>query len=204
MALALVLALMLLIAALAGMAKRGMAVAQNEVSSRFGDMLAKSGLKDTIRHVSLTTRTGIAIDASQQKLVLMTPEAGCSVFAFSDIVAVDACRDGRSVTRTNRGSQALGAVVGAVLLGPLGLAIGALTGSRRRVEKVRRLSLKITTNDIQNPVREVVFLQEPLGASEAAARPALAEFEQWHGRLRVVLQGRPAPVPEAARGEAQS
>jgi hypothetical protein len=59
--------------------------------------------------------------------------------------------------KTNRGGQAVGAAVGAALLGPAGLLLGGLTGSKQNIEQVDKLSLKIYTNDLINPVHEIVF-----------------------------------------------
>ncbi len=50
--------------------------------------------------------------------------------AWSDLNSVEIEKNGQSVQQTNRGSQVMGAAVGAVLLGPLGLLVGGVTGSK--------------------------------------------------------------------------
>ena len=74
-------------------------------------------------------------------------------------MAVEVCKNGTSLIKTNRGSQVAGAAIGAILLGPMGLLVGAVTGSKRKSEKINRLSLKIYVSDVLNPVREIVFYE---------------------------------------------
>ncbi len=80
-------------------------------------------------------------------------------FPFSAIVKVDILRDGTQVASTNRGSQALGAAVGAVAFGGVGAVIGALSGSSTSSSGTKKLSLQITVNDSNKPIHEVTFYE---------------------------------------------
>lgn len=136
--------------------------------------------------------SALAIDSARGKIAIIEVNFGqrnLSVFGYSDIVAVEVCRDGRSITKTNRGSQIAGAAVGAVLLGPVGLLIGGLTGSKRVDEKISTLSLKIYTNDIENPVREVtIFSQIPAMKADYVKKVHGPKAEEWYGRLRAIVE----------------
>lgn len=135
--------------------------------------------------------SALAIDANRKKVAIVDMGLGVrnvGVFEFSDIVAVEVCRDGKSVIKTNRGSQVAGAAVGAILLGPFGLLLGGLTGSKRTEEKISRLSLKIYTNDLGRPVREVaIFSQIPAMKAEVVNKIYGPKADEWYGRLRVIV-----------------
>jgi hypothetical protein len=127
---------------------------------------------------------GLAVDVERNKLALIEKRGSCSVLEFQKILAVEVCKNGTSLIKTNRGSQVAGAAIGAVLLGPMGLLVGAVTGSKRKSEKINRLSLKIYVSDVLDPVREI-YKGYPIEAeSLISISPAL---EEWHDRLRVIV-----------------
>lgn len=134
---------------------------------------------------------GLAIDPAGNRFAVSYGAQNTNVFDFADLVAVEVLRNGSSVHKTNRGSQVAGAAVGAVLLGPVGLLLGGLTGSKRAIEKVDRLSLKIFTNDLMQPVHEVVFFDmKGTKPDSAPVKEASLELDAWHGRLQTILHMR--------------
>ncbi|MFK4823745.1 hypothetical protein ACI0FM_02940 [Paenochrobactrum sp. BZR 588] len=144
---------------------------------------------------------GVAIDPANNKFAI-TSRANTRVFSFTDLVAVEVLKNGSSLTKTNRGSQVAGAAVGAVLLGPLGLLLGGVTGSKRNIEKVDRLSLKIFTNDLVTPVHEVVFFGGPQSKPDSLlVKQGAQQLDEWHGRFQTILHMRTnttnnaAPIP---------
>lgn len=103
--------------------------------------------------------------------------------SWSDISAVEVEKNGQSITQTNRGSQVMGAAVGAVLLGPLGLLMGGMSGSKRQKERVNELSLKILIDDRSAPVHRITFFRMKGNGTDAQNRllkgPA-GEMEHFH------------------------
>jgi hypothetical protein len=103
--------------------------------------------------------------------------------SWSDISAVEVEKNGQSITQTNRGSQMMGAAVGAVLLGPLGLLMGGMSGSKRQKERVNELSLKILIDDRTAPVHRITFFKMKGNGTDAQNRllkgPA-KEMEHFH------------------------
>src|SRR5690625_1057278 len=78
--------------------------------------------------------------------------------SFNDIVEVEVVVDEHSISKTSRGSQIGGMAVGGLLLGGLGAIIGGLSGSRKKVIKIQRMSLKLVVNSYKNPIIRIDFL----------------------------------------------
>ena len=106
--------------------------------------------------------------------------------SWGDIAAVEIEKNGQSIVQTNRGAQVMGAAVGAVLLGPVGLLVGSLSGSKRQRERVNELSLKILVDYRQAPVHRITFFRmngngaDPKGVS--LKKPA-AQLEHFHALI---------------------
>jgi len=151
----------------------------------------------------------LLLDPHSHQFVLAKPREAPRLYSFDQLVAVDVERNGSSLQKTNRGSQMMGAAVGGVLLGPVGLLLGGLTGTKREEVRVKRLSLKLFTNDLQKPVSEVVFFNHPQGVKpdSLVVKTAAQQLDEWHGRFRTILRGNesgPSPQPSSppTHGEA--
>ena len=132
---------------------------------------------------------GLAIDPNSKQFALLPKKQPPKLYAFSDLVAVEVQKNGQSLETTNRGSQIAGAAVGAVLLGPLGLLVGGLSGSKKKVETVRELSLKLYLTDLRHPVTELVFFKSSSNhkPTDFAVTEAAKRLDEWYGRLRTIV-----------------
>lgn len=146
---------------------------------------------------------GLAIDAAGNSFAVNRPNQPADVFSFDQLVAVHIERDGETVHTTDRGSQAVGAAVGAALFGGAGFLVGGLTGSSKSSFKVRRLALKIYTNDLRSPLSEVVFFDsaKPVGSDDIYMKSRAIQLEEWYARFQAVLhsrQARPLPLQDVS------
>lgn len=94
------------------------------------------------------------------------------------------------ISRRGGGRRRLaGAAVGAMLLGPLGLLVGGLSGSKKKVETVRELSLKLYLADLQRPVVKLVFFKSSSNhkPTDFAMTEAAKRLDNWYGRLRTII-----------------
>ena len=159
-------------------------------------------------------KPSISIDPTSSRLAITLPGQQPKLFHFNQIISAEVEKNGRSLTKTNRGSQAAGAAVGAVLLGPAGLLLGGLTGSKRTEELIKQVSLKIYTNDLISPVTTINFLDSWTGfkADSLIVKQAAQSADEWYGRLRAILQRQqmfssvetahvPPPVPVSTVAE---
>lgn len=150
----------------------------------------------------------LAMDTETSRLAFAEAGQPLRLFRFDELVAVEVVRDGMTIEKTNRGSQAVGAAVGGALLGPAGFLLGGLTGSKRHEGSLSRLVLKITVNDLQRPIIDMVFLDTkaklkmPLAKGMKPIKTSAEErISEWYGRLRIVLHGQqssPAVPPSDA------
>lgn len=149
---------------------------------------------------AITDSTGwnkpsISIDPTSEQFAITTPNQPAKVYRFDQLVAAEVVRDGNSITKTNRGGQVAGAAVGAALLGPAGLLLGGLTGSKRQEEKIKRLALRIYTNDLITPFVEVPFLDVwgGINANSIVVKGAARRADEWYGRFQAILSRRTMP-----------
>jgi hypothetical protein len=152
----------------------------------------------SIAYKGASCKNAVAIDIEREKIVtILNPlkirslETKPSVISFTDLLSVEVFRDDASVTKTNRGSQLAGAAVGGVLLGPAGLLLGGLSGSKRNEAKVKTLSLKLYTNDIVRPVQEIFFFDGgSVGIDASQLSSQLNDLDQWYGRFKAIIAKR--------------
>lgn len=146
----------------------------------------------------------LALDPVSEQWAVVTLDDPARVFGFQQLVAVEIEKDGATLEKTNRGSQIAGAAVGGALLGPVGLLIGGLSGSKRHEPTVKRLVLKLYTNDLHTPVCNVTFLDHPTGlkGSHPIVVGAATRLEEWRARFLTILRVQQAdantPVPASA------
>ncbi|MBD3822851.1 MAG: hypothetical protein IE914_11435 [Thiotrichales bacterium] len=120
-------------------------------------------------HVSDSDDSFLVVDFSTERVVVGLRKVRGTILAqeqpyrtemsFSGIIKAEILKDGTLVASTNRGSQALGAAIGAVAFGGAGAIIGALSGSSTSSSGVKRLSIQVTLDDTSKPVHEVTFYE---------------------------------------------
>lgn len=107
---------------------------------------------------SATKKIGnfVAFDDEQKKWAILNTWSGevLRVFDYSDIVDFELLEDGESVASGGLGR----ALAGGALFGGVGAIVGGVTGKRRSKEFCGSLKLKVTINDINNPVIYVSFI----------------------------------------------
>lgn len=113
-------------------------------------------------------------------------------FAFSALVSSEIVEDGTSVTttRTSRGSQAVGAVVGNLIAGPLGFVVGGLSGKTvgTTSTKVSKVELKILVDDARQPSIVIPFLTSQLSRSGSVYASKRKDAELWHETISVLIR----------------
>lgn len=118
-------------------------------------------------YFSASTQAYVLVDFEKRLVVLgkgftlpqnpPRPRTYCNEYRFNDVVKVELIQDGIEVSSTSRGSQAVGTAVGALALGGVGAIIGGLSGSKRTQTGTKMMSIRVTVDDIDNPLHEILF-----------------------------------------------
>jgi len=152
---------------------------------------ALPNFRPALRFERRDSGSALLLDPDSEQFGLVGPRRAVRVYGFGQLVAVEIERNGVALEKANRGSAMLGAAVGGALLGPVGLLLGGLTGSKRKVELVKRLALRLYTNDLHAPFVEAVFFEHKSGLkpADAEVRKAAVQLEEWYGRFLTILNG---------------
>ncbi len=141
---------------------------------------------------------GLAIDEERNKICLLiitnffsknpniNPNVSTRIIPYKDILSVELFQNGTSITKTVRSSQIGGAVVGGFLLGGAGAVIGGLSGKTETTGKVNHIALRLTINDVKNPLHDIILLDKE--ESEYIYKQQLQLARHWHGIIEVVIK----------------
>lgn len=119
-------------------------------------------------------------------------------FPASALIEATVQTDGATTTKVSRGSQLGGAAVGAVLAGPLGAAVGALSGSSRTVVAPPndvRLRMVIDSDDF--PLLDIPFV-EATATGVTHGHLAAREADEWLAKLKVMMRRVETEAPSPA------
>lgn len=146
-------------------------------------------------HIDPMAMKAIAIDAAGSCVcvaVTTGKEISHRLIPASKIIATELREDGESILVTNRGSQAAGALVGGVLFGGVGAAVGALSGKTTQKSNVRSLMVQVTVNDLATPLYEFEFLSHSVRKGDLQYKNAIQQAREWHARLTAVIRNQDA------------
>lgn len=108
-------------------------------------------------------------------------------YEISQIASVEVLRDGASITSTDRGSQAAGALLGGLALGGVGLLLGGLSGSKTNRATIQSVAIKVIVDDNDLPVHVTEFFKSPskkgTDARSFIIKPSLEKADHFHALL---------------------
>jgi hypothetical protein len=135
--------------------------------------------------------SGIAVDEGRKKVCLIKQNMGTiglDVLTYRDILSSEVFEDGVTITKTARGSQIGGALIGGLALGGVGAIIGGLSGKRTSSDKVTRIDLRITVNRTSNPIHDINFMNVEHKKNGIIYNAAIGQARHWHGLLAVLIK----------------
>ncbi len=129
----------------------------------------------------------VSLNETDQKIILRTAKKVSAVYLYRDILASEIVQDGRtSITKTQRGSQLGGALIGGLALGGSGAIIGGLSGSTSSQDKVQKIEVVVTVNDTKNPIYRLLVFAGGVKSSEMG--PYMNAAQEMHGLIKVVIE----------------
>lgn len=146
----------------------------------------------------LPNKNGIKIDTFNKTIYILTPSTNLlnvlkqqwdeKPIQYNQILSTEIIQDGSSVIKTNRTSQVGGAILGNILLGPVGLLLGGLTGSKRTEGNVSQIELRIVINDIKSPTHIINFLNKKTNTSNNTYKNAINSARKLQDILSVIIK----------------
>lgn len=110
--------------------------------------------KEELEQFNATKKIGAYIEFDDNQKKWLVPDGflgkkkNPKIYKYSDIVDFELLEDGESITKGGLGR----AVAGGVLFGGIGAVVGGVTGGKKSKSICTSLKIKITVNDINNPV----------------------------------------------------
>lgn len=136
--------------------------------------------------------SGISIDERRMKICLIDHTAvnPYRVISYADVLESEVVEDGYSVTKTGRGSQIVRGAIGAAVLGPVGLVVGALSGKKTTKDKISNVDLRVIVKDTVRPIHTIKFLKEETPKGSFAYKTANENAQRWQAILSIVISER--------------
>ncbi|MED3912735.1 hypothetical protein P4597_26985 [Peribacillus simplex] len=99
-----------------------------------------------------TNLSRIVFDHENKKLIIFKNERTPTSLPYSSLIESELTENGNTLTKSSRGEQVAGAVIGGALAGGAGAIIGGLSGKKTSSDIIKTLQIKITVNDLNSPV----------------------------------------------------
>lgn len=158
-----------------------------------GNLNTVKNFKKTKYYVYQNSLKAIAIDETKNKLAFFTAY-GNTIFDYKDILSSEIIEDDNSITKTARGSQIGGALLGGLVLGGVGAIVGGLSGKKYNVNKVKNIDLLIVVNNVNNPVRKINFLdisvtddKDGLDKNSEIYKKSIKLAKEWHSVIEIII-----------------
>lgn len=170
--------------------------------------ISENGLKG-IEYISYNSKSAAIINEEQNKLSIykVANRDNCDRFTFEhfsynldDIIESELIVDDQTITKTSKGGMVVGGLAGGVLLGGVGAIIGGLSGSKRSVKNISNIEIKLTVNDLHNPIHKINFLNNEselylnrdrgYKQEHPLCKEAIEQAEKWQGMFDVILKSR--------------
>ena len=148
--------------------------------------------KNHVMADALGVKSGIAIDHTKRYICILSRDSDYKPFyklvPFKDILVTEIYEDGQTITQTSRMSQAGGAMIGALMLGGIGAIIGGLSGKQTSSNEISEIDLRLTINDVENPIYDINFLDTSTTRSSELYKNTMKEVRTWYATLHSLIE----------------
>jgi len=178
-------------------------------NKRLKSLIEENEIADNIKFISYEQRNGAIIEETTQKLHLINSEKQQNSYCLYNysminipldkIISSEVIIDNETYSQTSRGSQMASIAAGGLLAGGIGAVIGGLSSKTKNVAKFKNIDIKLTIEDLQNPIQKINFLNREGGREHFGTdsgrkkdhplvKQALEDVEKWQGMFDVILK----------------
>ncbi|WP_080845547.1 hypothetical protein [Cytobacillus gottheilii] len=170
--------------------------------------LRSKEIYDCKKYISNDYQNGIVFDEKNNEILFIskkftnddgTFEYNYNKYKANQVFQSEIIVDDKSIYKTQRGSQLLGAAVGGFALGGIGAIIGGLSGNKTKETKVRSIQLKVSIADTSSPSYKVKFLsnvdpytgqidKNGYSTDSSKVKAALNHIERWQGIMDIIIK----------------
>lgn len=147
--------------------------------------------KEKVKNFEITKQIGqyIYIDENKQQWVLpkgvFTKKIDNStVYDYSDIVDFELLEDGNSISKGGLGR----AIAGGLLFGGVGAIVGGVTGGKKAKQTCTNLKIKITLNDLRNPVIYIPFISSEVKKDSFVYTSSYSSAQEIMSMLQIMCE----------------
>lgn len=151
----------------------------------------------------------IALDEDNRKVAFISSKGIVyKIVNYKDILESHVVEDGISITKTSRGGQIGGALLGGFIAGGVGAIIGGLSSEKRTSDKVKKIELKIIVNDTDKPVQTITFLKgendKMFNKDTHEYKYAISQAEHWQSLMSVIIKQADEEEKQSKKGIKES
>jgi hypothetical protein len=180
----------------------------NSLEKSYKNKLAIQNIQSTSKftptksYISKNNKSGIEINENDKLIRIFyldqNEEIQSKIYPFSDLIESEVKIDNQPVLKTSRSSQLVGAAVGGMIAGNIGMIIGGLSGDKIKNEYIKNIDLCVKVNDFDTPLFNINFLsnvhetgienKQGLKKNHKDVQTALRDVEYWHSILNLIIK----------------
>lgn len=128
----------------------------------------------------------VAINTEARQLAVADIGSGKVVrVPFDQVRDCEILKDGEVIYKKSAGRTIGGALVGGVLLGGIGAIIGGLSGGSKGRERINSATLKVYTNDIDNPAILISIFDKTIPAAQR--KPFIDAAQRMADKIAIIV-----------------
>ncbi len=156
----------------------------SDVSRRIDKFGPFKDVERLIKHPYLQNKTCF-LAIGRDKSILIGDDYRETLLKPSQLVGVEIISDNKTITKTSRTGRVVGATVGYALAGPLGGAVGSLSGSKTTHEQPTFVTLRLLIDDPSIDIFDI-DMKESTSIGVTSPESMMQQARHWQSKLSII------------------